>query len=170
MSSTTHGTTPYYFVPGPSRHPAMAALGLFFVILGAGQWVNGADWGKYSLFFGLLFWLGVLYQWFGDAISESQGGQYGLKIDLSFRWSMSWFIFSEVMFFGAFFSALWWMRMHSVPMLGNDEHALLWDGFKAVWPSVQLGATASPGNIIDAFETMKPVGFDAKATNIFAQA
>lgn len=73
------------------------------MILGAGQWINGAEWGKYCLFFGLAFWLGVLYQWFGDAISESEGGQYGHKIDLSFRWSMSWFIFSEVMFFGAFF-------------------------------------------------------------------
>lgn len=110
MSSTSHGSTPYYYVPGESRHPAMAALGLFFVILGAGQWVNGAEWGKYSLFFGLAFWLVVLYQWFGDAIAESEGGQYSHKIDLSFRWSMSWFIFSEVMFFGAFFSALWWAR------------------------------------------------------------
>ena len=64
MSSTAHGTTPYYYVPEPSRHPAMAALGLFFVILGAGQWVNGVEWGKYSLFFGLAWWLGVLYQWF----------------------------------------------------------------------------------------------------------
>ena len=35
MSANSHGGTPYYFVPGPSRHPAMAALGLFFVILGA---------------------------------------------------------------------------------------------------------------------------------------
>ena len=95
MSSNTT-TTPYYFVPGPSRHPAMAALGLFFVILGAGQWVNGAEWGKYSLMLGLAWWLFVLYQWFGDAISESVSGQYGHKIDMSFRWSMSWFIFSEV--------------------------------------------------------------------------
>ncbi|OYU42624.1 MAG: cytochrome c oxidase subunit 3, partial [Burkholderiales bacterium PBB4] len=55
MSSTTHGTTPYYFVPGPSRHPVMAAIGLFFVILGAGQWINGAQWGMYSLVFGLLW-------------------------------------------------------------------------------------------------------------------
>ena len=61
MSSTSHGTTPYYYVPAPSRHPAMAALGLFFVVLGAGQWVNGADWGKYCLLFGLAFWLFVLY-------------------------------------------------------------------------------------------------------------
>ena len=57
MSSTSHGSTPYYYVPHESRHPAMAALGLFFVILGAGQWVNGVEWGKYSLFFGLVFWL-----------------------------------------------------------------------------------------------------------------
>ena len=55
MSSTTHGGTPYYFVPGPSRHPAMAAFGLFFVILGAGQWVNGVEWGKFSLLFGLIW-------------------------------------------------------------------------------------------------------------------
>jgi heme/copper-type cytochrome/quinol oxidase subunit 3 len=34
----------------------------------------------------------------------------------------TWFIFSEVMFFGAFFSALWWARAHSVPELGNVEH------------------------------------------------
>ena len=156
MSSTAHGTTPYYFVPGPSRHPAMAALGLFFVILGAGQWINGAEWGMYSLFFGLLWWLGVLYQWFGDAISESVGGQYSRRIDVSFRWSMSWFIFSEVMFFGAFFTALWWARAHSVPALGSLDNALLWPGFKAVWPSLAAGVTASPAGTIEAFNTMGP--------------
>ena len=156
MSANTHGGTPYYFVPGPSRHPAMASLGLFFVILGAGQWVNGSDWGKYALMFGLVFWLFVLYQWFGDAIAESEGGSYGHKVDLSYRWSMSWFIFSEVMFFGAFFSALWWARVHSVPMLGNLEHALLWPDFKAVWPTLAAGVTASPGGIIEPFQTMTP--------------
>ena len=156
MSSNSHGTTPYYYVPAPSRHPAMAALGLFFVILGAGQWVNGADWGKYSLFFGLAFWLFVLYQWFGDAIAESESGLFGHKVDLSFRWSMSWFIFSEVMFFGAFFSALWWARVHSVPELGNLENSLLWPGFKAAWPSVVAGATASPAGIIEPVQVMTP--------------
>ena len=57
MSANTHGSTPYYYVPAPSRHPAMAALGLFFIILGAGQWVNDHDWGKYSLVLGLIIWL-----------------------------------------------------------------------------------------------------------------
>jgi cytochrome c oxidase subunit III len=156
MSSHAQGTTPYYFVPNPSRHPALAALGLFFVILGAGQWVNGADWGKYSLMAGMVIWLGVLFQWFSQAVSESEGGQYGHKIDLSFRWSMSWFIFSEVMFFGAFFTALWWARMHSVPELGSLESAILWPDFKAVWPSVVAGATASPAGIVEPFTTMTP--------------
>ena len=156
MSSTAHGTTPYYFVPGPSRHPAMAALGLFFVILGAGQWINGAEWGMYSLYFGLAWWLFVLYQWFGDAISESVNGQYSHRIDMSFRWSMSWFIFSEVMFFGAFFTALWWARAHSVPALGSLDNALLWPDFKAVWPSLAVGATASPAGTVEAFTTMGP--------------
>jgi cytochrome c oxidase subunit 3 len=69
---------------------------------------------------------------------------------------MSWFIFSEVMFFGAFFSALWWARAHSVPMLGSLENALLWPDFKAVWPTLAAGATASPAGIIEPFQTMTP--------------
>ena len=156
MSSTTHGATPYYFVPEPSRHPVMASIGLFFLILGAGQWINGHEWGKYSLFFGLAWWLVVLYQWFSQSVSESESGLYGRKIDLSFRWSMSWFIFSEVMFFGAFFSALWWARAHSVPALGSLDNALLWPDFKAVWPSLSAGATTSPAGTIQAFTTMTP--------------
>jgi cytochrome c oxidase subunit III len=156
MSATTHGATPYYFVPGPSRHPVMAAVGLFFVILGAGQWINGVGWGAYSLAFGLLFWSIVLFQWFRDAVGESEQGLYGRKIDLSYRWSMSWFIFSEVMFFGAFFTALWWARTHSVPALGNIENALIWPDFTSVWPSLQAGATASPGGIVEPFQTMGP--------------
>jgi cytochrome c oxidase subunit 3 len=134
----------------------MAAIGLFFVILGAAQWINGHDWGKWSLAFGLLFWWVVLYQWFRDAVTESEGGLYGRKIDLSFRWSMSWFIFSEVMFFGAFFTALWWMRVHSMPVLGSLDNALLWPDFKAVWPSMAAGVTGSPANIVEPFQAMTP--------------
>ncbi|WP_374669698.1 cytochrome c oxidase subunit 3 [Ramlibacter sp.] len=156
MSSSAPGHTPHYFVPQPSRHPAFAAFGLFFVILGAGQWVKGASRGKYSLFFGLLWLFGVLFQWFRDAVHESESGQYGRKIDLSYRWSMSWFIFSEVMFFGAFFTALWWMRSHSVPALAGIENALIWPDFKAVWPSQAAGVTASPAGIIEPFQTMGP--------------
>ena len=156
MSSTTHGGTPYYFIPGPSRHPALAAFGLFFVILGASQWINGVEWGKWSLAFGMVWFLSVLFQWFKESVIESEGGQYGHKIDLSFRWSMSWFIFSEVMFFGAFFTALWWARSHSVPALGSLDNSMLWPGFKAIWPSAAVGVTASPAGTIEPFTTMTP--------------
>jgi cytochrome c oxidase subunit III len=156
MSATTHGSTPYYFVPGLSRHPVMSAVGLFFVILGAGQWINGSSWGMWSVLFGLVWWLTVLYQWFSESVAESEGGLYGRKIDISYRWSMSWFIFSEVMFFGAFFSALWWARAHSVPALGTIENALLWPNFQAIWPTLAAGATTSPAGIVEPFETMTP--------------
>ncbi len=156
MSSTSHSGTPYYFVPNPSSYPALASFGLFFIVLGAGQWINGEGWGKYSLIFGFAWLFVILFKWFGTAISESEGGSYGHKVDLSFRWSMSWFIFSEVMFFGAFFTALWWMRVHSVPALGGLENAVLWPDFKAAWPSVVAGATASPANTVEPFQTMTP--------------
>ena len=134
----------------------MASAGLLFVIFGAAQWINNYDWGKYLLAFGMVWWLVVLFQWFRDAVGESETGLYGHKIDLSYRWSMSWFIFSEVMFFGAFFTALWWARSHSVPALGSLENALLWPDFKAAWPSDVAGATASPAGIVEAFTTMTP--------------
>jgi cytochrome c oxidase subunit III len=162
--ATTHGTphgsahakAPHYFVPAPSSHPAMTALGLFFVILGAGQWVNGVGWGKFALFAGLAIWLFTLSRWFGDAIRESEGGLYSDRIDVSFRWSMAWFIFSEVMFFAAFFGALYWARQHALPMLGNADHQLLWPDFKAVWPTGGAGVTASPAGTIEPFRTMGP--------------
>ena len=157
MAATTPaGTTPYYFIPSPSRFPAQASLGLFLVILGAGQWVNGASWGAYSLALGLVVWLFTLYQWFSVAIAESESGLYSDRIDVSFRWSMSWFIFSEVMFFAAFFGALYWARVHALPMLGNLDHQVLWPDFKAVWPSAGGGATASPAGIVEPFATMGP--------------
>ena len=155
-AATPTGVTPYYFVPNPSGHPAMVALGLFFVFFGASQWINGHGWGAWSLLLGLAIWLGTLFAWFVRAIGESEGGMYSERVDVSFRWSMSWFIFSEVMFFGAFFGALFWLRVHSVPNLGSLENAILWPDFKAIWPSVQAGVTASPAGIVEPFTTMGP--------------
>ena len=154
MSATPQGATPYYYVPAESSNTVMAAVGLFFMILGAGTWINGHEWVMYSLFFGLIWWLAILFFWFRDAARESEAGLNSRKIDLSYRWSMSWFIFSEVMFFGAFFTALWWARAHSVPALGNLGNSLLWPDFQAVWPSVAAGATASPAHIVEPFKTV----------------
>ena len=155
-AATQHGQAPHYFIPAPSRFPAMTALGLLLVIYGASRWINGTDWGAYSLLAGMLLWFFTLQQWFRQAIGESQCGLYSDRVDVSFRWSMSWFIFSEVMFFGAFFGALFWARAHALPSLGSLDNALLWPDFKAIWPSVQAGMTASPAGTVDPFTTMGP--------------
>ncbi|GAB1435714.1 cytochrome c oxidase subunit 3 [Sphaerotilus sulfidivorans] len=156
MSASTPGHAPYYYVPAPSRHPVMMSIGLFFVVFGAGQWVNAHAWGMYSVLFGMLWCAFVLRQWFGEAAAEAESGLLSDRVDISYRWSMAWFIFSEVMFFAAFFGALYWARVHSVPSLGSAENALLWPDFKAAWPSAVAGATASPAGTVEPFRTMGP--------------
>ena len=147
--------TGYYFAP-PSHWPVVGSTAIFFLAWSAVLGFNGYGVGWISFVIGAFTLLYMLFGWFGTVIRESEGGLFNNQVDLSFRWAMSWFIFSEVMFFGAFFTALWWMRAHSVPALGGLENSLLWPDFKAVWPSVQPGATASPANIIEPFQTMTP--------------
>ena len=157
MSATTPaGATPYYYVPTPSRYPVQVAFGMLLVIFGAAEWINGTGWAAYVLLAGVAMWLATLFQWFRQAVSESEGGLYSKRIDLSFRWSMSWFIFSEVMFFGAFFGALYWARVHSVPNLGDLDNQVLWPNFKALWPAVGVASTASPAGTIDPFTPVGP--------------
>jgi cytochrome c oxidase subunit 3 len=155
-AATPHGQTPYYFIPAPSRFPVLVATSMFLVILGAGQWVNGSDAFKWVLFAGLAMWVYIMQGWFRQAISESESGLYGQRVDVSFRWSMSWFIFSEVMFFGAFFGALYWARLHALPSLGSLENQILWPDFKAIWPSQGGGVTGSPAGIVEPFTTIGP--------------
>ena len=99
-------TAPHYFVPGPSMWPMAGGISMLVTMVGASAWVNSASWGPAVCLAGIVAMLAVLYFWFGDAIGESESGQYSRRIDSSYRWSMSWFIFSEVMFFAAFFGAL----------------------------------------------------------------
>ncbi len=159
MSAATqqNGAAPYYFVPSPSRHPALVATAMLLMIVGGAQWVNGASWGQYLVFGGLALWALIMSQWFRQAIGESEGGLYNERVDVSFRWSMSWFIFSEVMFFAAFFGALYWARAHALPTLGSMENQILWPDFKAIWPSVgSPGATASPAGTVEPFSVIGP--------------
>lgn len=148
--STQHTEAPYYFVPGPSRWPLLAGMSMLVVMIGASAWVNGAGWGAYVNLIGLIAVLYVLYHWFGDAIKESEGGLYSKRIDASFRWSMSWFIFSEVMFFGAFFGALFYARSITMPWLADLDHKILWPDFAAHWGNI------GPAGTIESFATMGP--------------
>ncbi|MBV8464316.1 MAG: cytochrome c oxidase subunit 3 [Burkholderiales bacterium] len=125
---------PAYFVPHPSKWPLVGAFALFFIGLGAAFVVNAIQPGWYSLGLGAAILIYMLFGWFGDVIRESEGGVYSKRVDISFRWGMGWFIFSEVMFFAAFFGTLFYVRQISVPTLGDVAHKLLWPDFIAQWP------------------------------------
>ncbi|GAB3628179.1 MFS transporter [Pandoraea terrae] len=128
----------------------MASAGLLVIVASAAAWINGLPWAHWTLALGLLWLLTVLRGWFGDAIGESEGGRYGRNIDRSYRWSMSWFIFSEIMFFGAFFGALFYARTLATPELGSLDSKLLWPGFTATWPN------AGPAGLVETFKPMGP--------------
>jgi cytochrome c oxidase subunit III len=149
-SQSEHKAGSRYFVPHPSRHPICAAIALVTMLGSLGLWINDVEWARFTLLAGLAFLLYTLFRWFGDAISESEGGSYGAGVDRSYRWSMSWFIFSEVMFFGAFFGALFYAREIALGQLGSADYRLIWPDFSAVWPN------NGPGDLAGTFKAMTP--------------
>ncbi|MBU6272338.1 MAG: cytochrome c oxidase subunit 3 [Betaproteobacteria bacterium] len=151
MSAASHGIAPYYFVPNPSQWPAVGSVALLSAGLGAAGWVNGAAYGPWLLMLGFAVLIYMMFGWFGTVARESEGGLYNDRVDVSFRWSMGWFIFSEVMFFGAFFGALFYARVITMPWLGDLDHkSVLWPGFTAAWPNL------GPAGVVEAFQTIGP--------------
>ncbi len=135
MSASTSANPGKYFVPQPSHWPIVGSVALLTLATGAVTSLNSVSWGLPVLYVGFAILLYMLFGWFGVVIKESEARLYGKNVDASFRWSMSWFIFSEVMFFAAFFGALGYARMHSVPDLGTVDAKLLWPEYAAVWPT-----------------------------------
>ncbi|GLS83501.1 cytochrome c oxidase subunit 3 [Paraferrimonas haliotis] len=137
--------TEVYYVPAQSPWPIVGAIGLFLIAYGAGTYVQQLNqpggFGGYILLAGIATIIFMLVGWFRNVIDESIAGLYSAQMDRSFRQGMSWFIFSEVMFFVAFFGALFYARMIAVPWLGGASnnamtHEVLWPTFEAVWPLV----------------------------------
>ncbi|MBU6303872.1 MAG: cytochrome c oxidase subunit 3 [Betaproteobacteria bacterium] len=150
MSSTSHA--PYYFVPAPSKWPAVGSIAMILTLFGAVGTINGQAYGPWTLLTGFAVLIYMFFGWFGTVIAESESGQYNSRVDASFRWSMSWFIFSEVMFFAAFFGALFYARVISMPWLGDLDHkSFLWPDFLAQW-----GKGSGPAGLIEEYKTMGP--------------
>ena len=99
-----HGT---YYVPKPSHWPLVGSIGLTTTLVGAASWLHHDWYGPYIFTLGLAILVFMMFGWFGQVIYENEKGLYDLQVDRSFRWGMSWFIFSEVCFFGAFFQGHW---------------------------------------------------------------
>lgn len=157
-----------YYVPAQSVWPIIGAIALFCIALGAAFLINdlakdqhGA--GGYLIIVGFALLFYMLFGWFKNVIGESMEGLYSSQMDRSFRQGMSWFIFSEIMFFGAFFGALFYARMISVPWLDGASNnvmtgEILWPNFDAVWPLVKTpggGETqAMPWDGIPLYNTL----------------
>lgn len=122
-----------YYLPQPSPWPIITSFGLFLLALGTVLAINSLGAGPWLMLGGATIIIYMMVRWFGQVIQESEGGQYAAREDRSFRWGMAWFIFSEVMFFAAFFGALFYVRQFAVPWIGDAE--LLWPGYDAMWPT-----------------------------------
>tara|TARA_R110002049_G_scaffold20717_20_gene76028 strand:+ start:2636 stop:3505 length:870 start_codon:yes stop_codon:yes gene_type:complete len=154
MASHAHDK---YYVPHGSPWPIVGSIGLLILMVGVSTWLNGADIGFYVMMAGVLTIIGMVTGWFGTVIGENQSGMFNAQVDKSFRMGMFWFIFSEVMFFAAFFGALFYARNMSIPWLGGESNnfftnALLWTGWESTWP------TNGPAGVGGEFEKMGPFG------------
>lgn len=136
-----------YYVPASSPWPIVGAIGLGLIAWGAGNTViemtsESEGYGAHVLTAGILVMIVMLFGWFRDQINESMQGMHNAQLNDSYKQGMSWFIFSEVMFFAAFFGALFYARVIALPWLdGASNNAMtaevLWPEFMAQWPLVK---------------------------------
>jgi len=129
-----------YFVPQPSAWPFALTVAIVAIIFGVSGYLEDKHIGPVPIYAGVVFGFYIIFRWFRGVAHESEGGMYNAQVDRTYRWSMAWFIFSEVMFFGAFFGALFFARGLSLPWLGGEGSKIetnlqLWPGFEAAWPS-----------------------------------
>jgi cytochrome c oxidase subunit 3 len=152
MSASAHvSDSHHYFVPHPSHWPLVGSVAMTLFGFGAAGTVNGTGYGPYTLAAGLAVLFFMMYGWFHEVSMESETGKYGHNVDISYRWSMGWFIFSEVMFFAGFFGALFYARSITTPWLSDLDHrAILWPDFAGSWPNV------GPAGTIESFQKMGP--------------
>jgi cytochrome c oxidase subunit 3 len=148
-----------YYIPHDSTWPITGSVALFTTMLGAVSYLN--DWvGGWAFIPGALLMAFMFFGWFSTVIGESQKGIYNIQVDHSFRMGMMWFIFSEVMFFAAFFGALFYARTLSVPWLAGQgvkvfTNFILWPQYEGTWPTngpAHVGGRAdSTFGVIPAF-------------------
>jgi len=136
---------------------------MFLMLFGFASFLHGSS--PLVMIAGAAIIIFMLFGWFGTVINESLSGKYNEQVDTSFRMGMGWFIFSEVMFFAAFFGVLFYARMWAIPWLGGSSnnvmtHELLWPAFEAVWP------TNGPGDVGGEYTVMGAWGIPAINTLI----
>ncbi|MFT3929078.1 MAG: cytochrome c oxidase subunit 3 [Spongiibacteraceae bacterium] len=138
----------HYYVPEQSKLAICTAFGLFLSVYGAARVINDAHYhagestnSSFFLFAGLAMFIATLFAWFRTTIKENLAGMNSAQLKHSYVIGMQWFIFSEVMFFLAFFGALFYVRVLAGPWLASQGdkvmNHLLWGDFKYSWPLME---------------------------------
>ncbi|MFT7558351.1 MAG: cytochrome c oxidase subunit 3 [Flavobacteriales bacterium] len=129
-----------YYVPDQSKLPLLASIGLALMVFGMGNVLieikNGTEGkGQTIAIIGFLWLSAVLWKWFSTVIDENRRGMNSAQVKRSYVLGMQWFIFSEVMFFAAFFGVLFYIRTFALPWLSEGPtSAILWNNFSGEWP------------------------------------
>lgn len=129
-----------YYLPAPSWWPIVGSVALLMLAGGFLLLLQHISAGPYVMLSGALVLAIMLFGWFGAVIRESIANKFNDQVDVSYRWGMGWFIFSEVMFFAALFGTLFYARYISIPILGHTP--LLWPDYHSSWPTAGPGLTA----------------------------
>jgi cytochrome c oxidase subunit 3 len=148
-----------YYVPTQSKWPIIGAVAVFLMMLSTALMITGSDAASLFFIFFSCLMAYMLFGWFQNVVQESQQALYSDQLNRSFRLGMLWFIFSEFMFFAAFFGALFYVRTLSVPWLDGEgakgSSALLWPDFSATWPLLinpDPEKFPAPSGVINAWE------------------
>ena len=100
----SEATQDKYYVPEAAKWPIVGSISLTMLVGGFAAHLNGSLQGPTFMVVGFILFIVMLFGWFGTVVNESESGIYRKWEDTSFRMGMMWFIFSEVMFFAAFFA------------------------------------------------------------------
>jgi cytochrome c oxidase subunit III len=145
-----------YYVPESSSLAIRASIGMALIVIGASSYINHISRtpdqesnSGFILVAGLV-WFGItLFSWFATTIRENIQGMNSPQLKHSYVIGMQWFIFSEVMFFAAFFGALFYVRNLAGPWLAGEGdgamNTLLWPGFEYSWPLLETPQDALGG-------------------------
>ncbi len=106
-----------YHIIDPSPWPLFGSIGALLMAIGGIGWMQALKGNEFALlgiplsnpwlfFIGLLIVLYTMFGWWGDTIKEAHQGHHTKVVSLHLRYGMIMFIASEVMFFVAWFWAV----------------------------------------------------------------